>query len=180
MCGELLRERAFTRRRRPVNGDNHRRSGDARGGKRRDACGLESQNPSMKSPYERLRKHHDRVMRVTAAVNRLRSLKTLLAHARERLGVDIGVVLWDGSTIPEALAPNAFALAIADEGAVAALIRRPTLNTVLNLVVSARLELRNGTTFDLMAQRSRVRAKDFAKVLDKRLALATAARFVFV
>ena len=73
---------------------------------------------------------------------------------------------------PGDLAADALALAIADEGAVAALIRRPKLDTLFNLLVSARLELRNGSLFDLMALRPRVRSKDFRKALDKTLALA--------
>ena len=59
---------------------------------------------------------------MTAAVRRLQSLASLLAHVRERLGVDIGFVLWDGSTVPADLKNNAMAFAIADEGAVAALM----------------------------------------------------------
>jgi cyclopropane-fatty-acyl-phospholipid synthase len=117
---------------------------------------------------------------MTAAERRLQSLTSLLAHIRERLGVDIGFVLWDGTTVPYDLAAGAMAVAIADEGAVAALIRRPKLDTLVNLLVTARLELRNGTLFDLVAQRPRVRSKDFRKALDKRLALGTAARFLFV
>ena len=117
---------------------------------------------------------------MTAAARRLQSLKSLLAHLRERLGVDIGFVLWDGTTVPGDLVADALALAIADEGAVAAMIRRPKLDTLFNLLVSARLELRNGSLFDLMTLRPRVRSKDFRKALDKSLALGTAARFLFV
>ena len=72
---------------------------------------------------------------------RLEVLKRFLAHARERLGIDVGFVLWDGSTVPPGLGPDRFAIAIADEGAVAALMRRPKLDTILNLWVSARLDL---------------------------------------
>ena len=117
---------------------------------------------------------------MAAAARRLQSLASLLAHVRERLGVDIGFVLWDGTMVPADLKPDAMAFAIADEGAVAALIRRPKLDTLFNLLVSARLELRNGTLFDLMTLRPRVRSRDFRKVLDKTLALRTAARFLFV
>lgn len=115
-----------------------------------------------------------------AAARRLESLRAFLAHLRERLGIDLGFVLWDGTTVPADLAPNALALAIADEGAVAALIRRPKSDTLFNLLVSARLDLRNGTLFDLMAQRPRVRSRDFRKALDKTLALKTAAKFLLV
>jgi cyclopropane-fatty-acyl-phospholipid synthase len=117
---------------------------------------------------------------MTAAQRRLNAVKALLAHVRERLQIDLGFALWDGSTIPHDLPADAFVLAIADEGAVAALIRRPKLDTLLNLFAAGRLELRNGTFFDFMAQRPRVRTKDFRKAFDKKLGLAVAAQFLFV
>ena len=43
-----------------------------------------------------------------------------------RLGIDLGFVLWDGSTVPSALPQDVSPIAIADEGAVPALMRRPT------------------------------------------------------
>src|SRR5881394_1876924 len=112
---------------------------------------------------DRTRTKKANTARMTAAARRLQSLASLLAHVRERLGVDIGFVLWDGTTVPADLKADAMAFAIADEGAVAALIRRPKLDTLFNLLVSARLELRNGTLFDLMTLRPRVRSKDFRK-----------------
>jgi cyclopropane-fatty-acyl-phospholipid synthase len=115
-----------------------------------------------------------------SAASRLVRLKKLLAHVRERLGLDLGFVLWDGSTIPDGLAPGALALHIADEGAVAALVRRPKPDTLLNLWVASRLDLRCGTLFDLAARRPKVRTKHFLRVLDKKLALQTAANFLFV
>jgi hypothetical protein len=36
---------------------------------------------------------------MNAAEKRVTSLKALLGHARERLGLDLGFVLWDGSTV---------------------------------------------------------------------------------
>jgi cyclopropane-fatty-acyl-phospholipid synthase len=117
---------------------------------------------------------------MTAAERRLDSLKSLLAHVRERLQISLGFALWDGSTIPNDLAADAFVLAIADEGSVAALIRRPKLDTLVNLFAAGRLELRNGTLFDLLAQRPRVRLKGFLQALDKKLALAAAAQFLMV
>jgi cyclopropane-fatty-acyl-phospholipid synthase len=117
---------------------------------------------------------------MTAAEKRLLAMRDLLAHARERLGLEMSFVLWDGSTIPADLSPSALAIVIADEGAIAALIRRPKLDTLLNLLVSARISLRNGTIFDLMAQRPRVRPKYALRALNKTQALKTAARFLFV
>jgi cyclopropane-fatty-acyl-phospholipid synthase len=109
---------------------------------------------------------------------RLDSLKRLLAHARERLSLDLGFVLWDGSTIPTDLDQRALALVIADESVVAALIRRPNLHTLINLWVTARLDIRNGSIFDLVARRPAVRTKHVLKTLDKRLALAAVAKFL--
>ena len=117
---------------------------------------------------------------MTAAERRLGRLRSLLAHVRDRLQIELGFVLWDGSTIPDDLAAGALAIALADEGAVAALIRRPKIDTLLNLFAAGRLELRNGTVFDLMAQRPRVRSKDLLKTLDKKLMLAAGASFLFV
>jgi cyclopropane-fatty-acyl-phospholipid synthase len=115
-----------------------------------------------------------------AAQRRLDSLKQLLGHARERLAIDVGFVLWDGSRVPADHPADALAVALADEGVIAALIRRPKLDTLANLWAAGRIALVNGTIFDLVKQRPRVRTKDFLKTLDKRLTLSTAARFLTV
>jgi cyclopropane-fatty-acyl-phospholipid synthase len=104
----------------------------------------------------------------------------LLAHARERLGLDLGFVLWDGSTVPAGLAGDALAVVVADEGAVAALIRRPNIDTLANLWVSGRIDIRGGTIFDLVARRPHVRSRALLKSLDKRLLLRTLASFLMV
>ena len=114
-----------------------------------------------------------------SAEKRLVSFKRLLSHLRERLELDLGFVLWDGSTIPAGLAPDALALQITDEGAVAALVRRPKLDTAINLWVAGRIDLRNGSLFDVVARRPKVRTKDFVKVLEKKLAVGVAAKFLF-
>ena len=103
------------------------------------------------------------------AAERLEAFRKMLADARERLGLPIGFVLWDGSTVPPDLAPEALAVAFADEGAIAGLVRRPRLDTLSNLWVSKRIDLRNGTIFDLANARPRekVRTRDFLKTLDK-------------
>jgi cyclopropane-fatty-acyl-phospholipid synthase len=114
------------------------------------------------------------------ASERLDSFKRLIAHARERLGLDLGFVLWDGSTVPAGLAPNALALRFADEGVIAALVRRPNMETLANLWVTARLDILNGTIFDLAAQRPQVRTHAFRKSLDKGLLIKTFLKFLFV
>jgi cyclopropane-fatty-acyl-phospholipid synthase len=117
---------------------------------------------------------------MTAAARRLQSLAFLLAQLRERLGVDVGFVLWDGSTVPTDLKPNALAVVVADEGAVAALVRRPNIKTLANLWVTSRISIRNGTLFDLVDRRPKVRIKELRKALDKMLLLKTGLQFLFV
>src|SRR5215471_3403221 len=111
---------------------------------------------------------------------RLEALRRLLAHIRERLSFDVGFRLWDGSTVPPQLGASELAIAIADEGVVAALIRRPNIDTLLNLWVSGRLDISGGTFFDLVARRPKVSSKATLRALDKRLVLSTAAKFLLV
>ena len=115
-----------------------------------------------------------------AAAKRVVALRQLLSHAREQLGLDVGFILWDGSTVPADLTPSAFSVVLADEGVVAALIRRPNLETLGNLWVSKRIELRNGTLFDLASVRPRVRSKQFLKAINKRQWFSTLAKFLLV
>jgi cyclopropane-fatty-acyl-phospholipid synthase len=114
------------------------------------------------------------------AARRLDTFKRFLTHINERILPDIGFSLWDGSTVPANLPADALTFAIADEGAVAAMIRRPNIDTLINLWVTSRFDLRNGSFFDLVARRPKIRNKALMKSLDKRLALSTAAKFLFV
>jgi cyclopropane-fatty-acyl-phospholipid synthase len=111
---------------------------------------------------------------------RLESFKRLLAHARELLSLDFGFVLWDGSTVPADLPSNALAIVFADEGVVAAIQRRPNADTLLNLWVTRRIDIRNGVIFDFLPRQSKPRTKEIRRRLDKRLTLTTALRFLFV
>jgi cyclopropane-fatty-acyl-phospholipid synthase len=115
-----------------------------------------------------------------SAATRLASLKILLAHIREKSKVDIGFVLWDGSTVPADLAPNALAISLVDEGAIGALVRKPKLDTILNLWVTKRIDIRNGTAFDLAGLGGRVRGRDLRAAVDKRLVFSTLLKFLFV
>ncbi|MCP4314998.1 MAG: class I SAM-dependent methyltransferase [Hyphomicrobiales bacterium] len=115
-----------------------------------------------------------------SAKGRLKSFRKLLAHARDILQVDVGFQLWDGSTVPESLPPDAFAICFADEGAIAALIRKPSMETMANLWVSKRIDLKNGDLFKLIEQKPRVRTREIRKALNKWLAFNTARKFWFV
>jgi cyclopropane-fatty-acyl-phospholipid synthase len=114
------------------------------------------------------------------ALARIASIRRVATLARQTLALDLGVVLWDGSTIPSDLKPNELAIVIADEGAVAAVIRSPNIKTLANLWVTSRISIRNGTLFDLVARRPKVRTKELRKTLDKGLLLKTWLQFLFV
>lgn len=114
------------------------------------------------------------------AARRLEGFRRLLTHIHERILPKPGFVLWDGSTVPADLSPDALAFVIADEGAVAAMMRRPKVDTFLNLWVTSRFDLRNGTFFDLAACRPKTRTRALMKSFDKTLAVRALARFVFV
>ena len=107
---------------------------------------------------------------------RLDRFASLLAQARERLGLGAGFVLWNGVTVPASMDPGALAIRIIDEGVVAALLRKPNLDTLVNLWVTGRVDILNGTIFDLAAERP----KAFVKSLDKGAMIRTLMRFLFV
>ncbi|WP_136658034.1 cyclopropane-fatty-acyl-phospholipid synthase family protein [Nitratireductor sp. XY-223] len=111
---------------------------------------------------------------------RLNSLRELLSHARELAQVDVGIRLWDGSTVPEDLSDSAFAVSIADEGVVAALIKKPKMETLLNIWVSRRIDLHNGDMFDLVAQKPKIRSRELRRRISKWLAFNTARKFWLV
>jgi cyclopropane-fatty-acyl-phospholipid synthase len=114
------------------------------------------------------------------AARRLETFKRLLAHLHEVASLDFGFVLWDGSSVPADLPSNALAIAFADEGVVAALLRRPNADTFLNLWVTARIDIRNGDIFDFLARQPKLRSREIRRRLEKRPALATALKFLFV
>jgi cyclopropane-fatty-acyl-phospholipid synthase len=114
------------------------------------------------------------------AARRLDLFKRLLTHVRELLALDFGFVLWDGSTVPADLPSDAPAMVLADEGVVAAMLRRPSADTFLNLWVTARIDIRHGVIFDLQAGQAKLPTKEIRSRLEKRLLLAAALSFLFV
>ena len=104
----------------------------------------------------------------------------LLGDLRAHLKLEIGFRLWNGATVPEVLAPDALCISIADEGAVAALLRRPKLDTLANLWVSGRLDLHNGTIFDLAERRPKLKAKAALKALGLGRVARVALQFALV
>jgi cyclopropane-fatty-acyl-phospholipid synthase len=112
--------------------------------------------------------------------SRLQRFRALLATTHKRMALEFGFRLWDGSLVPADWPANGLAIAIADEGAVAALMRSPKLTTIANLWAAKRLDLINGSLFDLVAKGPKGRTRDLRKSLGKILALRAAAAFLFV
>jgi cyclopropane-fatty-acyl-phospholipid synthase len=110
--------------------------------------------------------------------DRLRAIRDLLEEVHRALNLAFGFELWDGSTIPASLPGDAMRLVIARESVVAALLRRPTLDTLLNAHVAGLLDLKNGTLFDLAAQRPQGKLRRKLTGVNKLKALAVAARFL--
>lgn len=115
-----------------------------------------------------------------AAAQRLEQFRRFIEHAREQLELPLGFVLWDGSTIPADLKPDALAVKVADEGVVAGLVKRPRLDTVANAWASGRLDILNGTVFDILEWKPRVKSKVLFRTLNKMMAMRTATKFLFV
>jgi cyclopropane-fatty-acyl-phospholipid synthase len=115
-----------------------------------------------------------------AALARRNALADLLAEAHGKLGLKLGFRLWDGTTVPEGRPADALAIAIADEGVIAALVRRPRLDTLIKLHVDGRLALENGTIFDLAAARPEGKIGRLARGISKAKALRVARLFFFV
>lgn len=110
---------------------------------------------------------------------RLAALRHLLAQAHEKLGLKLGFRLWDGSVVPATWPRDGLAIAIRDPGAVAALIRKPKLDTLLNLHVTDRIALENGSVFDLAAARPEGKIGRLARTIPKSAVFDVLRRFLF-
>ena len=112
------------------------------------------------------------------AASRLDIFRSLLEDAHRALALSFGFELWDGSSVPRDLAPEAMRLVIAKESVIASLLRRPTLDTVVNAHVAGLLDLRNGTIFDLAAQRPQGKVGRRLRSLSKLKAARAALQFL--
>jgi cyclopropane-fatty-acyl-phospholipid synthase len=108
---------------------------------------------------------------------RLEMFRDLLGDAHRALDLQFGFELWDGSTIPADLPSYAMRLVIRRESVIAALLRRPNLDTALNAYVAGLLDLKNGTIFDLASQRPQ-KAGRRLRTLNKLKALKVAYHFL--
>lgn len=84
---------------------------------------------------------------------RLEAFRAVLEDAHRTLGLDFSFELWDGSRVPAGAPSDGLRLVFRDEGVVAALLRRPRFDTLVNAHVAGRLDLAGGSLFDLAARR---------------------------
>ncbi|MCZ6889485.1 MAG: cyclopropane-fatty-acyl-phospholipid synthase [Gammaproteobacteria bacterium] len=117
---------------------------------------------------------------MVAAQRRLHRFRALIADFHRKSEMGVGFVLWDGSTVPTDLAADTAAVVIGDEGVVAALVRRPNLETLVNLWAAGRIDLRKGTLFDLVEKRPRIRTRQILDTVGRSRALGTLLSFAFV
>jgi cyclopropane-fatty-acyl-phospholipid synthase len=110
---------------------------------------------------------------------RLAALRRLLVEAHEKLGLKLGFRLWDGSMVPAAWPQDGLGIAIADPGVLAALIRKPKLDTLLNLHIADRLSIVNGSIFDLAAARPDGKIGKLARNIPKSAVFDVVRRFIF-
>jgi len=96
------------------------------------------------------------------------------------MALEFGFRLWDGACVPADWPAGSLTVAIADEGAIAALLRAPKITTLANLWAAKRIDIINGTLFDLVARRPKGRTRDLRKALLSLRALKTGLDFLFV
>jgi cyclopropane-fatty-acyl-phospholipid synthase len=112
------------------------------------------------------------------AEKRLKGFAALLSDAHCRLGLEFGFQLWNGARAPADWPADALTIAVADEGAVAGLVRAPRLTTLANLWAARRVDIVNGTLFDFAAKRPKTRSRQLRKALLTPAALRVALSFL--
>ncbi|CAN7681043.1 class I SAM-dependent methyltransferase [Bosea sp. LjRoot90] len=110
---------------------------------------------------------------------RLEALRRLLTEAHRKLGLKLGFSLWDGSRVPVDWRADDLMIAIRDAGVVAALLRKPKLDTLLHLHVADRIAIENGSIFDLAAARPDGKVGRLARGISKPAVFEVVRRFIF-
>ncbi|CAN7715254.1 class I SAM-dependent methyltransferase [Bosea sp. LjRoot237] len=110
---------------------------------------------------------------------RLEALRRLLTEAYQKLGLKLGFSLWDGSRVPADWPQDRLMIAIRDAGVVAALLRKPKLDTLLHLHVADRISIENGSIFDLAAARPDGKVGRLARGISKATVFDVVRRFIF-
>jgi cyclopropane-fatty-acyl-phospholipid synthase len=84
---------------------------------------------------------------------RISAIKSLVAELAGMLDLDASVSLWDGSRLPLGRSVHSpLEIHISGPGVIGALLRRPTLDNIIQCYVDKRIDLRGGTLIDLGRQ----------------------------
>ena len=101
----------------------------------------------------------------------IESARALVRELADKLDIDASVRLWDGSRLP--LGRNAtgpFEISIADAGVIGAILRKPSLDSIIQQYVHKGIDFSGGTLVDLGKQLQKdgksvkLRPKDLAKL----------------
>src|SRR5262245_12398056 len=110
----------------------------------------------------------------------LAGARRLLAHLGEILQADLAVRLWNGERVPlGAAAAEAPVIAIRTPRAIARLVRRPVLTTLIELLAAGDIDFENATLLDIAAKRGTMRTKGLLRRIDKKLAFQALWPFLF-
>jgi cyclopropane-fatty-acyl-phospholipid synthase len=108
---------------------------------------------------------------------RLKAISRLLNDAHARLKLKLGFRLWDGSRVPADWPADGLMIALADEGVVASLVRRPKADTLIKLHVAGRIEALNGDVFEIAKARPEGKINKAALGVSKLAVLDVVRRF---
>ncbi len=106
----------------------------------------------------------------------LEAARGLVRDVAERFDLDAWARLWDGTRLPLGKAPTSnFEISISDPGVIGAMLRRPTLDTVIRQYIDKGIDFSGGTLIDLgrslqkSPQAPKLKAKDIARTCAKLL-----------
>ncbi|MBO6510571.1 MAG: class I SAM-dependent methyltransferase [Roseibium sp.] len=101
------------------------------------------------------------------------TIRKVLTHIHDALGVEFSFELADGTLVPPEETRDGLRLFISDT-ALPKLLRSPSLKTIIELYAAGEIDPRGGTIFDFASKRPSVKAKTLFRQLDKRLLLGSA------
>jgi cyclopropane-fatty-acyl-phospholipid synthase len=110
----------------------------------------------------------------------LAAARAVLEHLAELLSARFSVELWDGSLVPlgRDVVPG-LVVAIKGPGTIGALLRWPTLETIVRLYATGQFEIKGGTLIEFLEAARVPKSRERVKQLKKGMLLKTALTFLF-
>jgi cyclopropane-fatty-acyl-phospholipid synthase len=99
----------------------------------------------------------------------LEAVRALVATLADRLDLDLSVRLWDGARLPLGRSVQGpLEIHIGDAGVIASMLRRPSLDTLIQLYIARRIDFEGGTLVDFGTEFTKssrgVKLKDLPKL----------------